>query len=234
MIWRMLIIFVLVIVVVAYIVCRQIKKQKRQKAKYHKLLDEHVIIQSELMLLRSQQEQFDILLKEKEEQKGRELGVAQTVIEELKSQKDDLCHLIRQKEDETERQKAKIREYQRASLLRKEKAEQIENDRIYIDFLDKCNKGKKLTDSDWRQLEKFVVEHLPEFYKLVSSRKCALTMRMYHVCILIRLKATPMAISHMMGVKAPSITRVRGVIYKKLFGEEGSGKQLDQQLMLFN
>ena len=163
-----------------------------------------------------------------------ELGVAQTEIEELKTQNDDLCRLIRQKEEETERPQAKIREYQRMSLLRDEKAEQIENDVIYIDFLNKCNKGKKLTDSDWRQLEKLVVEHLPEFYKLVSSRKSALTIRMYHVCILIRLKATPMAISHMMGVKAPSITRVRGVIYKKLFGEEGSGKQLDQQLMLFN
>jgi len=37
----------------------------------------------------------------------------------------------------------------------------------------------------------------------------------------------------MMGVSAPSISKTRPIIYKKLFGENDNGKDLGEKLLMF-
>ena len=105
---------------------------------------------------------------------------------------------------------------------------------IYQNVSFKAARGMVLTNEEWKELELFVVNRLPEFYMFVSSREHGLTTIMYHVCILVRLQFSFSSISHMMGVKAPTITKVCSVVLKKLFDQEGSGKDLEQKLIQFN
>ena len=216
--------------IVFYMLNRLFRKQKE----YRLLVDEHVSMQSEVMQLREHKANYDQLILEKEEQ-SKNLGVVLSEIEELRSEKDRFDQMLKEKEDKIEQQKADIKRYKR--LARQEKdniKKQLEDASIYKLVSAKATKGQQLTNEEWNELEKFVVNRLPEFYLLVSSREHALTTIMYHVCILVRLQIPFSSIGYMMGVKAPTITKVCSVVLKKLFGKDGSGKDLEQELILFN
>ena len=110
---------------------------------------------------------------------------------------------------------------------------QLRESPVYKLLSDKANRGLELTDAEWKQVERFVIDSLPEFNRFISSREYALTIRMYRICILIRLQFPNKAIGYMMGVSAPSISQTRPTIYKKLFGENDNGKDLGEKLMMF-
>ena len=216
--------------IVFYMLNRLFRKQKE----YRHLVDEHVSMQSEVMQLREHKANYDQLLMEKEEQ-SKNLGVVLSEIEELRSEKDRFDKMLKEKEDKIEQQKADIKRYKR--LARQEKdniKKQLEDASIYKLVSAKATKGQQLTNEEWNELEKFVVNRLPEFYLLVSSREHALTTIMYHVCILVRLQIPFSSIGYMMGVKAPTISKMCSVVLKKLFGKDGSGKDLEQELIQFN
>jgi hypothetical protein len=143
--------------------------------------------------------------------------------------------MLKEKEDKIEQQKASISRYKRLARLEKDSMKrQLFDAPIYQHVSVKAARGEMLTDEEWKELELFVINRLPEFYMYVSSREHDLTTIMYHVCILVRLQFSFSSISHMMGVKAPTITKVCSVVLKKLFGKEGSGKNLEQELIQFN
>ena len=143
--------------------------------------------------------------------------------------------MLKEKEDKIEQQKAAIGRYKRLARLEKDSLKrQLYDAPIYQHVSFKATRGLVLTNEEWKELELFVVNRLPEFYMFVSSREHGLTTIMYHVCILVRLQFSFISISHMMGVKAPTITKVCSVVLKKLFGQEGSGKDLEQNLIQFN
>ena len=216
--------------IVFYMLNRLFRKQKE----YRLLVDEHVSMQSEVMQLREHKANYDQLIWEKEEQ-AKNLGVVITEIENLRLEKNRFDQMLKEKEDKIEQQKADIKKYKR--LARQEKdaiKKQLEDSAIYKIVSSKATKGQELTTKEWNELEKLVVNRLPEFYIFVSSREYALTVGMYHVCILVRLQIPFSSIANMMGVKAPTISKMCSVVLKKLFGKEGSGKDLEQELIQFN
>ena len=217
-------------VIIAYALYRLYRKQEE----YKQLVKEHVSMQSEVMQLREHKDSYDQLLLEIEKQvKNSEKSKEE--IESIRLEKDRFEQMLKEKEDKIEQQKADIRKYKRLARQERDNIQKkLEDATIYKLVSDKATKGQKLTDEEWKELENFVVNRLPEFYMFVSSREYALTTIMYHVCILVRLQFPFSSIGNMMGVKAPTITKVCGVVVKKLFGKEGSGKVLEQELIQFN
>ena len=218
------------ILIVLYVLYRYYRKQEEQK----RLLGELVSMQSEVMQLRERKANYDLLLQEKEQQ-AKALGTALSEIEDLEAEKSRFDQLLKEKEDKIEEQKASIGRYKRLARLEKGNVKaELEKASIYKQVSTKASKGEKLTDQEWEELERFVVSRFQSFYMLVSSCKYALTTNMYHVCILVRLQTPITSIANMMGVKPPTISNMCTVILKKLFNKEGSGKELEQELILFN
>lgn len=214
--------------IVFYVLYRLYGKQKEQK----KLIEQHLSLQAEVMQLRLHKENYDRLLLEKE-QWGEQLGATQTEIEELRVAKNQLETLIAQKEDELEQQKAKIDNYKQVKAHQDETEKQLRESSVYKMLSEKANRGEEMTDAEWKQVEHFVINFLPEFYRFVSSREYSLTTRMYRICILTRLQFPNKAISCMLGVSAPSISQTRPIIMKKLFNTSDNGKDLGEKLMMF-
>ena len=77
------------------------------------------------------------------------------------------------------------------------------------------------------------IDILPNFYKLISSRKLDLNDKEFKTCILIRMHFTPKDIANMLGVSQPYITKIRNNMMPKLFGVEGNSKELDERLMQY-
>ena len=226
-IWYVIIIAGIVLFIILSRLYRKHKEQER-------LIEEHVSMQAEVMKLREHKANYECLLMERRKQ-AEALGDTLSEMESLKAEKDNFDKMLREKEDKIEQLKTDIKKYRR--LARQERdiiKHQLEDAPIFRSLSEKAIKGIEITDKEWRDLEKFVAIRLPEFYLFVSSREHALTTIMYHVCILVRLQFSFTSISHMMGVKAPTITKVCSVVLKKLFNEEGSGKDLEQELIQFN
>ena len=228
--WYITIIIVLVASVIARVFYLQAKEKRKQQAEHEALINAHIDMQAEVMQLRLHKENYDKLLQEKE-LLGEQLGATQTEIEELRAAKSQLDTLITEKEDELEKQKEKLTNYKNGKEHLDNTEMQLRESPVYKMLSDKASRGSKLTNAEWKQVERFVINYLPEFYRFVSSREYALSIRMYRICILTRLQFPNKAISCMMGVSAPSISQTRPVISKKLFGESDSGKDLGEKLM---
>jgi tetratricopeptide (TPR) repeat protein len=224
-IWYLVISSVLIIIYVLY---RLYKKQEEQK----RLIEKHISLQTEVMQLRLHKENYDKLLQEKD-LLGKQLGTTQSEIEELRTAKSKLDLLIAQKENELEQQKIKISVFKKAKAHQHETEKQLKDSSVFKLLTDKANRGLELSETEWKQIERMVIDCLPEFYRFVSSREYALTIRMYRICILTRLQFPNKAIGCMMGVSAPSISKTRPIIYKKLFGENDNGKDLGEKLLMF-
>ena len=230
LLWCIAIIIVLVSAAIARVFYLQGKEKRKQQAEHEALINAHIDMQAEVMQLRLHKENYDKLLQEKE-LLGEQLGATQTEIEELRAAKSQLDTLITEKEDELEKQKEKLTNYKNGKEHLDNTEMQLRESPVYKMLSDKASRGSKLTNAEWKQVERFVINYLPEFYRFVSSREYALSIRMYRICILTRLQFPNKAISCMMGVSAPSISQTRPVISKKLFGESDSGKDLGEKLM---
>ena len=232
MIWYIVICIYFVAVVIARIFYRQAKEKEKQREEHEKLLNVHISLQAEVMQLRSHKENYDRLLHEKEHL-DEQLGATQTEIEELQTTKTQLDVLIAQKEDELEQQEADLKLYKKIKEDHEETEKQLQDSSVYKLLSEKANRGTVLTDTEWRQIERYIIDNMPEFYRFVSSREHALTTRMFRICILTRLQFPNKAIGCMMGVSAPSISQTRPIIFKKLFVENENGKDLAEKLQLF-
>ena len=232
LLWCVIVCIVLLSTVVTRIFYRQNKAREKQRIEYEELLNVHIDMQAEVMQLRLHKENYDKLLQEKEELDER-LGYTLSEIEELRTAKSQLDTLIAQKEDELEQQKVKIENYKQVKAHQDETEKQLRESSVYKLLSEKTNRGSELTDAEWKIVERFVIDSLPEFYRFVSSREYALTTRMFRICILTRLQFPNKAIGCMMGVSAPSISKVRPIIYKKLFGGNDNGKDLGEKLQMF-
>ena len=225
------ILIILVSIVVGRIIYLQRKEKQRQLAEHEALLNSHVDLQAEVMQLRLHKENYDKLLDEKE-RLDEQLGTTKTEIEELQASKGQLETLIAQKEDELEQQKGLLDSFKQVKERLQGTDKQLKETTIYKMLSDKASRGIKLSDAEWKQLERFVIDYLPEFNRIVTSRQYGLTTRLYRICILIRLQFPNKAIGYMMGTSAPSISQARPIISKKLFGEYDNHKDLAEKLSL--
>jgi len=87
-------------------------------------------------------------------------------------------------------------------------------------------KVRCLTDNEWDELSNAIDQSYPDFKKQLFSFY-PLKMHEYHICMLIKLKISPVIIASLTAHSKESITATRRRLYYKSFGKEGSPKDWD-------
>jgi hypothetical protein len=169
--------------------------------------------------------------------KVSDLAKAQSDIAKLRSLAEDaeeLKSLIDEKEAEMQQMTNDIESYKERLGSQKKSAESLlEESDVYHDLQKKAGKAMELSNDDWHQVNMMAIEVLPNFYKFISSKKLELNDKEFKTCMLIRMHFAPKDIANMLGVSQAYITKMRNNMMPKLFGMEGSSKELDEKLMQF-
>ena len=169
--------------------------------------------------------------------KVSDLAKAQSDIAKLRSLAEDaeeLKSLIDEKEAEMQQMTNDIESYKERLGSQKKSAESLlEESDVYHDLQKKAGKAMELNNDDWHQVNMMAIEVLPNFYKFISSKKLELNDKEFKTCMLIRMHFAPKDIANMLGVSQAYITKMRNNMMPKLFGMEGSSKELDEKLMQF-
>ena len=106
----------------------------------------------------------------------------------------------------------------------------IKKSPVYKSLQKKANLGVRLTDEEWQELDRLVIEALPGFYDIVSKHVSELTTADYQTCVLDRLFVDPHSIHHLIGFSDSYVTKIRIKLLSVLFGREGKAKDFDQQI----
>lgn len=195
-----------------------------------------------LLMMASTSIAREVYKKRKEMQKAysrkvSDLAKAQADIVRLRSlaeHTEELSSLIAEKETEMQKMANEIDSYKEELGTQKESAEsRLEESNVYHELLKKAGKAIELTNDDWHQVNMMAIEVLPNFYKFISSKKLELNDKEFKTCMLIRMHFAPKDIANMLGVSQAYITKMRNNMMPKLFGMEGSSKELDEKLMQF-
>ena len=136
---------------------------------------------------------------------------------------------ILNREEEIERQKAIVADFQQKEQQTKKSVEQLINEsNTYKHLRTIANQGRRLTDEDWNQLMQLVITLLPGFYNLISSKERKLSQLEYQICILDRLDIEPSRMQHLLGISESYVSRIRGGLHKKIFGSDATGKEFSR------
>lgn len=201
----------------AYIIRREKKKRQLEHAKYEKSVANLAKAQTELNRLRSQKEDFAAIASD---------------LEQMRAHEYELNIMIEEKEKEVEELQTEIEAYMEKAKVQDVSAEDIlKSSPIFEKIKKKADRGTILSEDEWQELNKLVIETLPNFYNFISSKKHNLNNNEFKICILRRLDFTPKTIAYMLNLSPSSITKIRNNMSKKLFGEEDNSKEFDKMLM---
>jgi tetratricopeptide (TPR) repeat protein len=163
------------------------------------------------------------------------LAKTQADVIKLRSYGTELNQMLDDKEKETARLTTEIERYKERVGLQKESADALlEKSETYQYLKKSASKAVVLSDEDWHQAHMMIIEVLPNFYKLISSKRSELNDNEFRTSILIRLHFTPKEIANMLDVTQPYITKVCRSLMLKLFDEEGKSKDLSERLKLYS
>jgi Na+/phosphate symporter len=187
-----------------------------EHAKYEKSIANLAKAQTELNRLRSQKEDFAAIASD---------------LEQMRAHEYELNIMIEEKEKEVEELQTEIEAYKEKAKVQDASAEDIlKSSPIFENIKKKADRGTILSEDEWQELNKLVIETLPNFYNFISSKKHNLNNNEFKICILRRLDFTPKTIAYMLNLSPSSITKIRNNMSKKLFGEEDNSKEFDKML----
>ena len=83
------------------------------------------------------------------------------------------------------------------------------------------------TEEDWRELRQKVEEIYPCFYSKLNGNT-PLATNEYRICLLVKAKFTPAAISALLGMSPSYSTQMRKNLFKKVFHIEGNARKFDK------
>ena len=214
-------VFVLATIVFSIVVVIIWIQRKRHRATYRKAIRKLSEAQNTILQLRS----HEAILRSAIEKYAEEHVEA----EELKSEMAILRMSILNREEEIERQKAIVADFQQKEQQTKKSVEQLINEsNTYKHLRTIANQGRRLTDEDWNQLMQLVITLLPGFYNLISSKERKLSQLEYQICILDRLDIEPSRMQHLLGISESYVSRLRGGLHKKIFGSDATGKEFSR------
>ena len=182
----------------------------------------------------------EIFKKRKEEQieyknKVYLLAKTQADVIKLRSYGSELNQILEEKERDMTRLTAEIEKYkERVGQQRVSADISLEKSETYKNLQKTANKALVLSEDDWHQAYMMVIEILPNFYKLISSKRSELNDNEYKTCILMRLHFMPKDVANMLDVTQPYITKVCKSLMQKLFDEEGKSKELSEKLKQYS
>ena len=200
------------------------KKRRKEKIHYQRLQDSYRRTEKELSELRIYQEQFSRMTSEWKEQTAQEVN-------RLHQSEQMLKELISEKELELDRLDAELTRYRKKEELTaaasSDEESLLREFSFYQDLLRLTDQGHPLSENDWKAVQEFQKDHLPQFHQFLSDNRHALTDYEYRVCLLVRLYFKPKNIANALGLDASYVTRVRRSMVKKLFGVAASSKEAD-------
>ena len=102
----------------------------------------------------------------------------------------------------------------------------LKSSHIYNVVSDKVASQLVLNDSDWQEIETLINENYPDF-KTRLLDLYDFSVHQYHLCLLIKMELSPSSIGILTAHTNSSITHTRKRLYKKCFGQDGTGEQWD-------
>ena len=157
----------------------------------------------------------------------KQLNEAQNELFRLRSHDEELSNLIAEKELAVEKL---MREIEVHSAKQKKVGSILKDSVVYKNLHKSVLSGRQLSEEDWDNLNRLVIEHLPVFHQFISDKSYALTIKEYRTCVLLRLNISPMSISHLLGVAPSYVTKMGRTIMRKFFASEGTAKELAVKL----
>ena len=163
------------------------------------------------------------------------LAKTQADVIKLRSYGSELSQMLEEKEKDSARLSAEIEKYKERVGQQEESADSLLAKSTIYEYIKKsADKALVLSDDDWHQTYMMVIEILPNFYKLISSKRSELNDNEFKTSILIRLHFTPKDVANMLNVTQPYITKVCKSLMQKLFDEEGKSKDLSERLKRYS
>ena len=159
------------------------------------------------------------------------LAKTQADVIKLRSYGSELSQMLADKERETACLAIEIEKYKERIGQQIMSADALlENSEVYMLLKRSADKALILSDDDWHQTFMMIIDILPNFNKLISSKRSELNDNEFKTCILIRLHFTSKDVSNMLGVTQPYITKVCRSLMQKLFNEQGKSRDLSKKL----
>ena len=163
------------------------------------------------------------------------LAKTQADVIKLRSYGSELSQMLEEKEKDSARLSAEIEKYKERVGQQEESADALLAKSTIYEYIKKsADKALVLSDDDWHQTHMMVIEILPNFYKLISSKRSELNDNEFKTSVLIRLHFTPKDVANMLDVTQPYITKVCKSLMQKLFDEEGKSKELSEKLKQYS
>jgi len=212
-------------------------KEKAEKARIRVQLMSIVFLLFLMAVVFAAREIFKKRKEERIEYKNKVYLLAKTQADviKLRSYGSELNQILEEKERDMTRLSAEIEKYkERVGQQRVSADISLEKSETYKNLQKTANKALVLSEDDWHQAYMMVIEILPNFYKLISSKRPDLNDNEYKTCILMRLHFTPKDVANMLNVTQPYITKVCKSLMQKLFDEEGKSKDLSERLKQYS
>jgi len=203
------------------------KKRKKEILAWKKLQDDLIRAQSDVLSLRSQRKVLErIILQNNVTSKAIAADS-----EEIKMQHDSLVRQLAEKEELVERLHVDLQYYiKKEHMAKKSVEEKIMEFAIFQTLTSKSHRGEKLSEEEWNDLRRMVLEVMPGFNHFLINKRHSLNDIQFETCLLLRLHVPQSSISEMLGVSAPYIQKMCKKSLKTLFGEEGTGTDLYKRL----
>ena len=161
-----------------------------------------------------------------------ELEKVQTDVLRLRSNEAELNSLIHEKESQMKQLNKEMSFLRKNSYKSGDETEfRLSSSPVYQELQKKANQGIVLTDSDWSQLSRLVIELLPDFHQFILSEQFRLGINEYRTLILLRLHIKPKPISYLLGCTPQNITKIGKVTLQKLFNVDGTCSDLSNLIL---
>ena len=152
-----------------------------------------------------------------------ELEQTQTEVLQLRAHAEEYEELIAKKEELLEAQSLKLQEQQKKSLQdHAAKEKHIKESAIY-QCLQKKQFGQKLTVQELRDCRKLVLEALPEFNNLLTSKHYKISVKDFNVCILFRLGFKSKEVSNMLAITQGRVSQICSKLLRDVFKKDKGG-----------
>ena len=162
------------------------------------------------------------------------LEEAQSELLELRERNQDADALINKRAEEIKALQKRIDEYQNRqdSYDSATLEDRIDNSEIVkeLNALLELNPVQSATQSQMRELKKFINEQIPCFYESLNESQVLRPIE-YEVCVLTRCHFKPASICKLLNRSDGYIANLRKGILLKVYGIKGSPKDLDERIM---
>ena len=184
------------------IIYTQIVRNKAQKERINRILNEHYQSQNLISNAKKRIDNLEALL-------ANETNKTQSLINELEIQKESLLLFTQQ------------------AKLREDATNAIEASVVATQFRKALDENTNPTKEDWEQLDNYINLQFPGF-KSVLYKLAKLSDIEYHVCLLLKCKFSPTEIAKLVNLSKSGLGNARKRLFVKAFNTDGTASDWDK------